>query len=353
MKTVHISVSREYDVHIGEGLLSSAGELFKTGVGEGCSVAIAAGEHVNALYGERLGAALGAAGYKVHYFTYPGGEGYKTLATYEKLLAFLSERHFCRSDVVAALGGGTTGDLAGFAAATYQRGIGFVQVPTTLLAAVDSSVGGKTALNLPTGKNQVGCFYQPRLVLCDTATLSTLTATEIKSGMGEIVKYAMLSGEGLFEALEREGEACVNENTVGECVKIKSAYVAEDEFDTGRRMLLNLGHTIGHAIEKCSAYTVPHGYAVSAGAAMITRAASVRGICADGVSHRLDALLTALGLPTGSDYAAEELYNAALSDKKLNGGKLKLIVPEKIGQCRIEPIAPEELLKWLKAGGAK
>ncbi len=351
MKRVHIAASSEYDVVIGAGLFREAGAHFAEAVGRGGSVAIIAGAQVAAIYAEPLADALRGAGYAVHVFTYPGGEGRKTLATYEEILRFLSEKRMTRGDTVAALGGGTTGDVAGFAAATYQRGMKLVQLPTTYLAAVDSSVGGKTAVNLDAGKNQVGCFYQPRLVLCDTDAFATLPERERVSGMGEIVKYGVLGGEALFALVENADSAAVDEALIARCVGIKSRYVAADEFDTGARMLLNFGHTVGHAIEKCSAYTVPHGHAVAAGMAIISRAAAARGICGASLPARLAAALERHGLPTGTDIPAASLCRAALSDKKLSAGRLRLIVPEEMGKCRVEEIAPEALVDWLNAGG--
>lgn len=351
METVHITASREYDVHLGAQLLPRVGELFKAAVGEGRRVALIAGERVMALYGERVRAYLCAAGYEVHCMSCPGGEKNKTLATYEQILRFLSERRFERSDVLAALGGGTTGDVAGFAAATYRRGMRLVQLPTTLLAAVDSSVGGKTAVNLDAGKNQVGCFYQPELVVCDTSVFATLPEREVKSGMGEVIKYGMLADEALFAMLERADATLPDERVIARCVEIKGGFVAGDEFDTGRRMLLNFGHTVGHAIEKCSDYILPHGCAVAAGMAIVTRAAATRGICPAKTARRLEKLLGKYALPTAADYSAVQLCAAALSDKKLSGGRLNLIVPERVGGCRIENIAPSELGAWLADGG--
>lgn len=351
MKKLHIAASSEYDVLICGGLLNAAGGYFAEAVGYGGKVAIIAGEQVTALYADALGTALRSAGYEVHTFSFPGGEGCKNLATYEHILRFLSDNHFTRSDTVAALGGGTTGDLAGFAAATYRRGMKLIQLPTTLLAAVDSSVGGKTAVNLDSGKNQVGCFYQPHLVLCDTTTFATLPERELKSGMGEIVKYGVLGGEELFSLIERGSNGIKDEELIARCVEIKRGYVTADEFDAGARMLLNFGHTVAHAIEKCSDYTVPHGFAVAAGMAIIARAASTRGICDASLPARLCAVLERLGLPTATDIPADALCAAALSDKKLSGGQLRLIVPEAIGRCRVQPIAPETLVDWLYDGG--
>ena len=190
MTTIHVTASRDYDVLVQPGLLDDAGAQIARVLGTGRTAAIVAGETVAGLYAGRLAASLTRAGFRAVTFPYPGGERCKTLATYAALLDFLAAHRLSRSDLIVALGGGVTGDLAGFAAATYQRGIPFVQVPTTLLAAVDSSVGGKTAVNLASGKNQVGCFYQPSLVLCDPDTLRTLPPEEYRNGCAEVIKYA-------------------------------------------------------------------------------------------------------------------------------------------------------------------
>ena len=209
MTTIHVTASRDYDVLVQPGLLDDAGAQIARVLGTGRTAAIVAGETVAGLYAGRLAASLTRAGFRAVTFTYPGGEHCKTLATYAALLDFLAAHRLSRSDLIVALGGGVTGDLAGFAAATYQRGIPFVQVPTTLLAAVDSSVGGKTAVNLASGKNQVGCFYQPSLVLCDPDTLRTLPPEEYRNGCAEVIKYAVLRSEPFFDALRAEPVSCL------------------------------------------------------------------------------------------------------------------------------------------------
>ena len=268
-----------------------------------------------------------------------------------ELLDFLAAHRLSRSDLIVALGGGVTGDLAGFAAATYQRGIPFVQVPTTLLAAVDSSVGGKTAVNLASGKNQVGCFYQPSLVLCDPDTLRTLPPEEYRNGCAEVIKYAVLRSEPFFDALRAEPVSAQVEHVIATCVSMKRDLVAADEFDRGSRQLLNLGHSFGHAVEKCSDYAVPHGCGVAIGMAIIARAAAKRGICTDDTCAQILALLRKYGLPTETAFTRDALTDAARSDKKIADGKLHLIVPERIGRCRIETIPAVDIPAWLADGG--
>lgn len=352
MKTIHVPASREYDVLIERGLLDRAGGEIARVLPKARRAVIVCGERVSKLYAARLAASLSHAGLATAEFCYPGGEQYKTLDTYSRLLHFAAAQKLSRGDVIVALGGGVTGDLTGFAAATYQRGLPFVQIPTTLLAAVDSSVGGKTAVNLESGKNQVGCFYQPSLVLCDADTLSTLSEEEYRNGCAEVIKYGVLGSAEFFTALEQCPVREQLDEVIAQCVGMKRDIVAADEFDTGRRQLLNLGHSFGHAVEKCSDFRIAHGSAVAVGMAMMCRAAYKRGICDEQTLTRLKNILAAYGLPDRAEFTADELYAAALSDKKISGGSINLIVPERIGRCRIEKVPAEELRAWLADGGA-
>ncbi len=258
MRTVEIPASRPYRVLIGRGLLSQAGKLIRT-VSDAGTAVIVSGEHVYPLYGAKLERTLTCAGFRVLRWIHASGEVHKDLETYGKLLSFLSENHIGRGDLLLSLGGGVTGDLTGFAAATYQRGMDYVQIPTTLLAMVDSSVGGKTAVNLPAGKNLAGCFYQPKTVLCDPNLLSTLPEREFRSGCAEVIKYAMLCSPALFRQLETATGWENPEQVIECCVAIKRDYVGQDEFDVGIRRYLNLGHSFGHAIETCGGYAYTHG----------------------------------------------------------------------------------------------
>ncbi len=350
MKTIHVSASKEYDVLIGRGLLSRAGEEIRK-VSSAKAAAIVADDTVWCHYGEKVKQSLEESGFSVSAFTFPHGEASKTLATYGEILQFLAENHLTRSDLVVALGGGVTGDMAGFAAATYLRGIDYVQIPTTLLAAVDSSVGGKTAVDLPSGKNLAGCFHQPSLVLCDTDTFKTLPAEQFRSGMAEVIKYGVLGDAAFFDDLAAPTLRMTE--LIARCVEMKRDIVGEDEFESGKRRLLNLGHTVGHAVEKSKNFALSHGEAVAVGMAVITRAAVERGICEAAALTRLLALLKQYELPTETDCDAEELFAAALSDKKMSGGHLHLVVPERIGSCRVEKIPAERFRDWLRAGGVR
>ena len=272
MKSIHIAASREYDVLIETGLLSQLGTLAARQL-PGRRAALISDDAVFPLYGQQAEQSLQDAGFQTEHFIFPHGEQHKTLATYGRALNFLCDRRFTREDVIIALGGGVVGDLAGFTAATYQRGVAYIQVPTTLLAAVDSSVGGKTAIDLDTGKNQAGCFYQPWLVLCDPDTLTTLPEREYRCGCGEIIKYSVLFDADFFEELWNTPVKDQVEHVISTCVTLKRMAVMEDEFDTGARRKLNLGHSFGHAVEACSDFSIPHGCAVAIGMAIITRAA--------------------------------------------------------------------------------
>ena len=354
MRTIHVTASRSYDVHIGPGLLSSLGDRLAPLV-KGRTAALISESTVAPLYGAPVRSALEEAGFTVESFVFSAGESSKTMAVYGEILNFLSERRLSREDVLVALGGGVTGDMGGFAAATYQRGIPFVQVPTTLLSAVDSSVGGKTAVDLPAGKNLAGAFWQPSLVLCDTDALRTLPKRQIRSGTAEVVKCAVLSSESFFRALEEGTPEETGEDVIARCVACKRDIVAEDEYDTGRRHLLNLGHTVGHAAELCCGFDLLHGEAVAVGLSVIARAAAIRGICSRAAAERILALLDRTGLPTelpnNGLYTRDRILSGMLSDTKRQGATLKLVVPEQIGRCRIEPVPVEELPGWLRDGG--
>ena len=343
MNRIRISASSEYDVCIGSGLLRQLGAMAASTCKVG-KAAIISDSNVWPLYGKSAADSLRAAGFEVVYFVFPFGEKNKNGATYLSLLNFLAENQLTRSDCIIALGGGVVGDLAGFAAATYLRGVDYIQVPTTLLAAVDSSVGGKTAIDLPAGKNLVGCFYQPKLVVCDVDTLNTLPAPIFRDGCAEVIKYGVLFDPALFVHLEHAGLAFDRQKVISRCVELKAQVVAADELDIGQRMLLNLGHTVGHAIEGVSNFSVSHGQAVAMGMAIVSRSCD----CAD--TARLIACLKRFGLPTETAYSAELLAAVALRDKKRSGQTVNLILPERIGKCAIVPTPAEELLSFIQAG---
>lgn len=346
MKKVHVTASGEYDVIIGKGILSACGNLISEIFPKGKTV-IVSDDKVYALYGETVEKSLQENGFSVEHFTFPNGEKSKTVSTYTQILEFFAKAGLTRSDFVVALGGGVTGDMAGFAAATYLRGIKFVQIPTTFLSAIDSSVGGKTGVNLDAGKNLVGAFHQPSMVICDTDTFKTLDEKTFADGVAEAIKYGMIKEPALLEKLA--GDFDIDE-VVEICVEIKRDVVGKDEFEHGERKLLNFGHTIGHGVEKCSNYTITHGHAVAIGMAIITNAAEILGICDSGMNRKLDELLTRCGLPTKCPYLAEELYKVALSDKKRSGDYITVVLPKTLGECILKKITVDELLEYIKKG---
>ena len=346
MTTVPVKASKTYNIHIGTGLMDKAGEYLRT-VTKGDSIMLVSGDIVSELHAPRVRKALEGAGYRVEQFVYPHGEQSKTPETYFALLNALAEAGMTRSDTIVALGGGVTGDLAGFAAATYQRGICYVQMPTTLLAAVDSSVGGKTAIDLPAGKNLAGAFYQPAMVLCDLDALATLPDEVFTDGCAEVIKYGVIWDEVLFDRLKGGIKAHL-EQVIARCVTIKAEVVNQDEFDNGLRGILNFGHTVGHAVEKCSDFGVSHGSAVAIGMVIVSKAAALAGICAESVFDRVLELVHAYGLPTQTTYEPDALLKAMLSDKQRAGAKISLIIPEKIGTVRIEKMGLEAMDAFLR-----
>lgn len=349
MNTVHVKATREYDVLIGSGLLSTLG-TYAAQMEKVRKVCVVSDTNVWPLYGNAAQQSLGEYNLEAISFVFPAGEEHKDSETYLMLLNFLAENQVTRTDLIVALGGGVVGDLAGFAAATYLRGIQFIQVPTTLLAAVDSSVGGKTAIDLPSGKNLVGAFYQPCLVLCDTDCLNTLPLEIFRDGCAEVIKYAILYDPDLFAHLAANGLDFDREMVITRCVELKRNVVSEDEFDTGMRMKLNLGHTIGHGVESISNFEISHGKAVAIGMAIITRSAAHSGICCESTKDSIIHILLRFGLQTSCDYSAEDLHRCALSDKKRSGGTVNLIIPERIGFCRIQPTPVAHIQTFIEAG---
>ena len=338
MRTVHIDASTQYDVLIGENLIDRVGELTARAM-KPCKCAIIADDTVDELYGDRVQISFKYSGFDAVRFTFPAGEGSKHIDTLSDILEFLAEQRLTRTDLVVALGGGVTGDMAGFAAAVYARGIRFMQIPTTLLAAVDSSVGGKTAIDLKAGKNLAGAFHQPSLVVTDTDVLRDLPDDLMACGAAEAIKHGMLFDPELFALLETGRWQDRMDEVAARNVELKRDVVARDEFDTGARACLNLGHTFGHAIEQCSGLTITHGQGVAVGMLMAACAAG----CGDDLIRRLAACLRANGLPTRCPFGAEALTDAALSDKKRAGASITLVLPEEVGKYRLEKISVGEL----------
>lgn len=349
MKTVTVSASKKYDICVGSGLLQNAGALICK-VHSPAKALIVTDSNVGPLYSDILLCSLNACSIEATLYCIPAGESSKNMENFSNIVNRLAELKFSRSDMLIALGGGVVGDITGFAASCYMRGIAYVQIPTSLLAMVDSSVGGKTAIDLPAGKNLLGAFYQPKLVLCDTNTLDTLPEKVFADGCAEVIKYAVLFDSSLFKTLQSCGRNFPREDVIYRCVELKRDVVEEDEFDTGTRQLLNFGHTVGHAIEKLSDMTITHGSAVAAGMAIIAKAACSAGICDMQCVDIIKQILDQFCLPAATVYDANALCEAILMDKKRSANTINLIVPEDIGKCRIHPLSVDSLYPFTKEG---
>ena len=336
--TISVKATREYDICIGRGILAGIGDMISPILGK-CRLAVLTDSNVDALYGSTMMEYLASAGYDACKYVIPAGEASKCAENLLAFLNFLAQEQLTRSDAVVAFGGGVVGDLGGLSASLYLRGVKYIQVPTTLLAAVDSSVGGKTAIDIPAGKNLVGSFYQPSLVCCDTALMDSLPSDIYRDGCAEVIKYGMILDAGLYYTLHTipfDREAVVTR-----CIEIKRDVVQQDEFDNGVRGLLNFGHTFGHAIEKLSDFGVSHGEAVAKGMVIAARIAPLCGLC--DVADELSALLLQYGFDITCGYSANEIYDALLSDKKRRGGKISVILPRATGDCILYDMPVEEL----------
>ncbi len=349
MKTLRVATTRAYDVLIDYGCFLNVGQYVIDAISDRAKiVCIVTDKNVDRLYGDIVEASVKSTGMKTFRYVIEPGEGSKTMAALEKLLEYLSDCRLTRSDALVALGGGVVGDLTGFAAATYQRGIDYVQVPTTLMAAVDSAVGGKVGVNSKGAKNMFGAFWQPRRVVCDCNTFKTLAKEDYLDGIAEAIKNAMVADEDIFDVVARK--RLNDDDIVYRCAGIKCRIVSDDEFDRNTRQLLNFGHTTGHAIEQLSGYTISHGRAVATGMSMATRAAFRYGFTNESTSRELDAALIGLGFDVSCPYTEDELLGAALSDKKRSGDKINLIMPAKIGKCFSVQIKTDDLMDFFEKG---
>lgn len=335
---IKVNTEIAYNVIVENGAIDKTGEVVAAMYKSGTRVMIISETNVYPIYGKRVTDSLEANGFKVSSFVFMAGEERKTLATVMEMYRVLAENGFTRSDLIITLGGGVTGDMGGFAAATFLRGMDFIQIPTSLLAQVDASVGGKTGVDLPYGKNLVGAFHQPRAVITDPSVLRTLPKEFFVDGMGEVVKYGCIWDKDLFHDLETGVALKDIENTICKCIDCKRELVEEDPNDTGRRMILNFGHTFGHALEKLHGFTgLSHGRAVAVGMLMATRISESMNLTVKGTAKRLEELLTALGLPTEADFPADKIIDATALDKKSKGKTLNLILMKEIGDCFIHP----------------
>ena len=353
MRTVHVALgNRSYEIEIGQGLLPHVGAKIHALLPRAATVAVVTDSHVGPLYADTLCRGLEAAGVRAPLLTFAAGEESKNLTTLGRLYEGLAAAGVTRSDAVVALGGGVTGDMAGLAAATFLRGIDFVQVPTSLLAAVDSSVGGKVAVDLPCGKNLVGAFLQPKAVYMDTDLLRTLPARFLHDGMAEVIKYGCSFDADLFADLGRlssDGELlAAAEDIIERCCAHKARVVEEDERETGRRMLLNFGHTLGHAVEKAFHYeTYSHGEAVGIGMVLLTRRTEALGLTEPGTADRIAALLHQYSLPTEVRLAQDDFLRTIALDKKKRGDALTLVVLRAIGDSFLHRVAFREVPAYL------
>lgn len=347
MKKITVHASTEYDILIEEGILSTCGDIIKEKT-NAQKIAVITDDTVNGLYGKAVEKSIREAGFDVVKFVFPHGETSKCADTLVNIYDFLCKNSITRTDCLVALGGGVVGDITGFAAATFLRGMDFVQIPTTLLAQVDSSVGGKTAIDLKGGKNLVGAFKQPVCVICDTAVLRTLTPEIFSDGMGEVIKYGMIRDAELFELIAKNDQKTVwadLEDIIATCISIKRDVVETDEFDTGERMILNYGHTLGHAIESYYHYeTYSHGSAVAAGMCMMADKT-----CDPETAKRLKDCVKAYNLPTSVPADIKELVPLCGKDKKRAASQLRFIVCKTIGRAEIHTMSFDSFSIWMES----
>ncbi len=344
---------RSYDIIIHPGGLKRLGEYLHS-LGYSGKVGIITNPVVQALYGRTVQRSLKEAGYQCRMMCIPDGEGAKTLGWVSRILDRLMAERFERQSVLVALGGGVIGDIAGFVASVYLRGIPFVQAATTLVAQVDSSVGGKTGVNHPLGKNMIGAFYQPSLVLLDTQTLSTLPKREWIAGLAEVVKYGMIADRKFFAFLEDRLDDIVRmeetalRHVVKRCCEIKAAVVAKDERESGLRRILNYGHTIGHALESLGKYKkYIHGEAVGIGMVCEADLAHFLGLCSERVVTRQRDLVRRVGLPVGlPKLSFRDLWGAMLHDKKVAHGRIYCVLPKTVGTVTVAPLDQQSVKSW-------
>lgn len=338
--------SGEYEVLIRKGASSDIGKKLKQ-IARGNKTAIITDDVVMPLYSDSIIGELSGCGFETCVYVLPHGEASKNGREYLKILEFLAESGLDRRDTVVALGGGVVGDIAGFAAATYLRGIDCVQIPTTLLSMTDSSVGGKTAIDLKAGKNLAGAFKQPKFVAIDTDFLETLPEAEIKNGLGELIKYAVIDGGEILTMLE-DGFGKNVQKIVEAAVDIKRRVVEADEKESGLRRILNFGHTPAHAAEKLSGYTLPHGVAVAAGVNLMLRASVRKADCPARDAQRIEKLCVKYGLPVAFEYTAKRLAEASAGDKKTEGEYINLVLADKIGSVFTTKVAQSELEEYYR-----
>lgn len=346
MKKVTVNVGKGYDILIEKGIISRCADYIKN-VTNAKKICLVSDTNVHPLYADVVKQSLENGGFEICEYVYSAGEESKTTATVVSMVEFMAQNELTRNDLVVALGGGVCGDMAGFASAVYLRGIDFVQIPTSLLAQVDSSVGGKTAVDLPQGKNLCGAFHQPALVLIDTDTLDTLTAHFFSDGMAEAIKTGCIKSKELFDLIELgDTKECIDE-IVYRCVQIKAGVVERDEKEHGERALLNFGHTPGHAIEKLHNFSqVSHGEAVGMGMVIMARAGEINGITAVGTADRIARVLRKFDLRIEDSNSLCDIISAMNADKKRTGSAIKFILLNSIGDAFIKEISYGDIPKF-------
>ena len=354
MNTITVDLTTDsYPIYVGHNLLEQAGKLICSST-SGSKILVVTHPNIQKLYGTKLLASLETAGYSVTTATIPSGEHSKSFDSYQKLIETLAKNHFTREDIVVAFGGGVISDLAGFVAATYMRGCALINIPSSLLAMIDSSIGGKTALDLPFGKNLVGAFYNPRAVIVDLELLNSIPAPLLQDSCGELIKYGVLSGSNLFNkiTLARNPMQVIDlshrQELIQACIEIKKSIVEVDFKEAGSRKLLNLGHTLGHAIETLSNFELGHGSCVAAGTNMMAKACSKLGLCSYEDAEKIAQLTQAYNLPTSTSFTVEELYSTALHDKKSHAKSIDLALIYGIGDVRIERKSFTELKQLIE-----
>ncbi|MBQ9673238.1 MAG: 3-dehydroquinate synthase [Ruminococcus sp.] len=349
MKKLKVNTGRKYEIIIDRGIIDHCGEYIKK-ISSPTRVAVITDSNVHNFYTPRVMASLKQAGFIATEFVFKAGETSKNSKTIEAIYSHLADNNITRSDMIVALGGGVTGDMAGFAAATFMRGIEFVQIPTSLLAQVDSSVGGKTGYDIKQGKNLIGAFWQPSLVLIDPDTLDTLPEKYFYDGMAEVIKYGCIKSLGLFRQLKKGVDELDIESTIYKCVSIKRDIVQRDEKESGERKLLNFGHTIGHALEKIYEYKkLSHGEAVAIGMVMMTKASEAEGTSPKGSAEKIAELCRMYNLPICDESSKRDIAFAAHSDKKASGSKIDIVVINAIGKACVKTMGQKDFQAYIEA----
>lgn len=345
MEKFRVSASSEYDIYIGSCIINNIGSYIND-ILPPCKICLITDSNVNSLYSQVVISSLMEAGFQTVKIVFPAGEHSKNLSTYTNIVSALAEEGITRSDSIISLGGGVVSDIAGFVASTYMRGISYIHIPTTLLSSIDASVSGKTSINLPNGKNLIGSFWQPSLVVCDTKLFETLDAHQLQDGMAEAVKSAVVSEASLL------GHIYKNEidYIVKRCISIRKSFVEADERDTGIRQLLNFGHTIGHAVEKLSSYNIPHGQAIATGMIIEARAAYRMGLTNTDISYDLSNIFSSIGFNTQLPSYDDTLYQLTLKDKKICNNNITVIVPEEIGKATLQKLPINMLKEYIISG---